>query len=129
MQKVQKVNVQDKGGFSPFIVRYVLNRWKRFCCFIEVSYYSMLRFLFRKSFTAISIPCPLDGCNNRIASGLFSIGAVSIDQVLDAVFKSVGRHLDAQHDIKNFIGLAWEYGDKKYKIFIGSPEKQKEVKK
>lgn len=43
-------------------------------------------------------------------------------EILDAIFKSIARHLSKEHNIKEFVGLEFHSQALKYTIYLGAAE-------
>lgn len=72
----------------------------------------------------ITLKCPLwadkdkRGCEKYMRIQVLSPdGVFDFDQLLDMVFNSIGRHLTADHNIRNFQGLEFRTQYGKYTFF------------
>lgn len=114
-------------NIEPYLLRKMENTIDRIVNAIINAYFIALKHIIPCKVVGIDIQCPLgvnekgEGCRDIIHTGIITDkSSFNIKEVLDCVFKSVGRHLTAKHNIKEGQIAALEFysADKKYIIFI-----------
>jgi len=110
---------------EPYALRKFKNIMARVKCCIFDFYFIALKKIIPCKIVGITLQCPLglnekgEGCADILHTGIITDKpSFELKDVLDCVFKSVRRHLDAKHNIKHFEALEFKAQSGKYTIYV-----------